>query len=134
MSDAIPHNALVVVADGGKAIFFRNHGKGLTVSLKEERRLVPDPATEQGPSGSRPVEQTTRQTDEASFVNVVAHALQALHGQNGFEALVLVAPATALGELRSAMHKSVAATVVRSMSKDLTNQTTAEIEKALMKS
>ena len=114
-------------------MFFRNVGHGLTLSLKEERRLLPDSATEQGPSGSRPVEQSLKQTEEASFVNVVAHALQALHGQGGFTALVLVAAPATLGELRSALHKSVMGTVVRSLAKDLTHQTTAEIGAALSK-
>ncbi len=131
MADGIPSNALIVVADGGKAIFFRNTGSGATVTLKEERRLTPDSATEQGPSGSRPSDQSVKQTGEASFVNVVAHELQALHGKGAFKALVLVAPATTLGELRSAIHKQVAETVVHSVSKDLTNHSTADIAKSL---
>ena len=86
--------------------------------------MVPNPAEEQGPSGARPVEQSQHQTEGATFVNVVAHALHAMLGQNAFKDLVLVAPPETLGELRSAIHKTVAATVVRSLSKDLTHQTT----------
>ena len=131
MTDTIPAKALIVVADGGKAILFWNTGTGGTVTLREERRLTPDTAVEQGPSGSRPVEQTVRQTAEATFVNTVAHVLHAMHGQNAFSALVLVAPPATLGELRSALHHSLEATVVRSLPKDLTNHTTADIQKAL---
>ena len=131
MTGAIPNKALVVVADGGKAIFFRNTGNGSTVSLHEERRVVPNAEEEQGPSGSRPAEQTVRQTQEATFVNVVAHTLHAMHGQGEFTSLVLVAAPRTLGELRSAIHKSVEATVVRSLDKDLTNHSTSDIAKAL---
>ena len=131
MTDTIPNQALIVVADGGKAILFRNTGSGHAVVLREERRLTPNAETEQGPSGSRPVEQSESQTAEASFVNVIAHALHAMHGQGEFKALVLVAAPATLGELRSAIHKSVAATVACSISKDLTNHTTKEIAEAL---
>ena len=131
MMDEIPNKALIVVADGGKAIFFRNTGKGATVTLQEERRMVPNAADAQGPSGSRPAEQTRHQTDEATFVNTLAHTLHTLHGQGGYTALVLVAAPQTLGELRSAIHKSVEATVVRSLDKDLTNHTTQDIAKAL---
>ena len=131
MTNTIPDKALIVVADGGKAILFRNTGSHGAVVLHEERRLTPDTDTEQGPSGSRPVEQTQRQTAEASFVNAVAHTLHAMHGQGDFTALVLVAAPQTLGELRSAVHKSVAAAVVHSISKDLTNHTTSDIAKAL---
>lgn len=131
MTDKIPTKALIVVADGGKAILFRNTGTGGTVTLHEERRLTPDTVVAQGPSGSRPAEQTVRQTQEATFVNTVAHILHAMHGQNEFTALVIVAPPKTLGELRSALHHSLEATIVHSLPKDLTNQTTAEIQKAL---
>ena len=131
MTDSIPPKALIVVADGGKAILFRNTGKSGALSLHEERRLTPDTAVEQGPSGSRPAEQTIAQTAGATFVNTVAHVLHAMHGKNEFSDLVLVAAPKTLGELRSALHTSLAATVVHSMPKDLTNHTTAEIQKAL---
>ena len=131
MTQTIPAKALIVVADGGKAILFRNTGTGGTLSLREETRLTPDTAVEQGPSGSRPAEQSVQQTQEASFVNTVAHVLQSMHGQNAYEALFLVAAPKTLGELRSALHKSVEGTVVGSLSKDLTNHTTADIQAAL---
>lgn len=131
MTDSIPANALIVVADAGKAILFRNTGTGHALELREERRLTPDTTAEQGPSGSRPPDQSLSQTHGASFVNTVAHVLQSMHGKNDFSALFLVAPPKTLGELRSALHKSVEGTVVGSLSKDLTNQPLAAIHKAL---
>ncbi|MDP2295108.1 MAG: hypothetical protein Q8M24_06550 [Pseudolabrys sp.] len=38
---SIPNKALIVIADGRKAILFRNTGDGDTVTLHEERRLSP---------------------------------------------------------------------------------------------
>ena len=129
--DKIPENALVVVADGGKAILFRNSGVGGAVKLKEERRVTPDSAVEQGPSGSRPADQSVKQTAEASFVNTLAHLLHRMHDHKEFSAVVLIAAPTALGELRSALHGSVTSAVVGSLAKDYTNHTTHDIEKAL---
>ena len=41
MADKIPHNALVVVADGTGARFFRNAGHGDTVALAAEGGVTP---------------------------------------------------------------------------------------------
>ncbi len=74
MSSSIPDHALVVVADGRGAILFRNEGSTGEVSLREERRLSPKNLRDEGPSGSRPTEQTPRQTDEATFAKQLADA------------------------------------------------------------
>ena len=71
----IPHNALIVIADGGGATLFRSSGSGAELSLKEERKLSPKDLSEEGPSGSRPEDQTPRQTNEATFAKQLAQAL-----------------------------------------------------------
>ena len=53
MSSIVPNTALVVVADGRKAILLRNVGSGSVVSLREERRLTPKDLSSDGPSGPR---------------------------------------------------------------------------------
>ncbi len=130
MTESIPQNALVVVADGGKAILFRNEGQGGELSLREEQRLEPATMT-QGPSGSRPEEQSPKQTGEATFAKNLAHVLETMHNDGKFKQLVLVADPQTLGQIRAAMHKSLAAAVVRSISKDLTNNPVKEIERSL---
>lgn len=130
MSDKIPGNALVLVADGAKAILLRNTGQGDTLSLHEEARLTPD-SEGAGPSGSRPQEQAPGQTSEAGFANQLAQHLQALHGRNGFKALVLVADPQTLGQIRGALHGGVAAAVTHSVAKDLTNHPLKDIQAAL---
>lgn len=131
MTTAIPRNALVLVADGRKAILLRNDGAGGDVSLREERRLSPKDLLDDGPSGSRPEDQTPRQTDEATFAKQLANALSQMKQSGAFEALVLIADPQTLGQLRDTMHKYVERSLVLTLAKDLTNHSVAEIAKAL---
>ena len=131
MTTNIPKNALVLVADGRKALLLRNEGSGTEVSLREERRLSPQSRLGEGPSGSRPEEQTPRQTDEATFAKQLTQTLHAMLQEREFDALVLVADPQTLGQLRGAMHKEVEKSLVRTLDKDLTNHTIAEIARAL---
>lgn len=127
----IPAKALIVVADGQKAIFLRNIAPAGPVTLREEERLGPKNLAGEGPSGARPNEQTPHQTDEATFAKQLAHKLFTMKEAGGFDALVLAADPRTLGELRQTMHKTVEASLVRTLNKDLTNHSTAEIEGAL---
>lgn len=131
MSNTIPNNALIVVADGHKAILLRNTGTGSDVSLREERRLSPKDLSHDGPSGSRPEDQTPRQTNEATFAKQLAQALYGMKQAGDFESLVLVADPQTLGQLRDAMHKSVEASLAFTLNKDLTNHSIPEITRAL---
>ena len=56
MADNIPHNALVVVADGTGARFFRNAGHGNMVSLSADGEFNPTDLLNDGPAGKRPKE------------------------------------------------------------------------------
>jgi protein required for attachment to host cells len=49
-----------------------------------------------------------------------------------YDALDLAADPRTLGELRQTMHKTVEASFVRTLNKDLTGHSTAEIENALI--
>ena len=131
MTKAIPKDALIVVADGRKAILLRNHGAGGEVSLTEERRLSPKDLQDDGPSGSRPEDQTPRQTNEATFAKQLANMLQRMKLSGSYDSLVLIADPQTLGQLRDTMHKEVEASLALTMAKDLTNHSVAEIAKAL---
>lgn len=130
MSKTVPANALVVVADGGKAILFRNVGQGEGLTLKEERRVEPSNVV-QGPSGSRPEDQTPKQTEEATFAKNLTKLLTSMHDEHAFKEMVLVADPQTLGQMRDAMHKSLEGAIAWSLSKDLTNNSLKEIEKSL---
>jgi protein required for attachment to host cells len=85
----IPHNTLVVVGDGRKALFLRNHGAQLNIQLEVERRLLHEtPATHDmgtdrpgrtvsGPGGVRSaMEQTDwHHLEEDRFVDTIAAVL-----------------------------------------------------------
>ena len=130
---SIPQKALVVIADGRKAILFRNTGDGKTVELHEEKRLTPKDLLDSGPSGSRPEEQSPNQTDEATFAKQLADKLYKMKHGGEFDAMVLAADPQTLGQMRDSLHKTVADSIVVSLPKDLTNHSTNDIAAALNK-
>ena len=132
MSNAIPHNAMIVVADGGKAILFRNDDSSGGLSLKEVQRLSPKHLQDEGPSGSRPGEQTPSQTDEATFAKQIAQAVNHMKLDGDFDKLVLIADSQTLGQFREVMHKTVEASLVLTLAKDLTNHSANEITKVIL--
>ena len=127
----IPRNALIAVADGGKAILLRNVGAGEALSLREERRLTPKDFVDDGPSGSRPEDQSPKATAEATFAKHLIQALTRMHDDNAFTDLVLIADPQTLGQLRDAMHKPLEKSIVFSLAKDYTNESISEITTAL---
>ena len=130
----VPPDALVVVADGAKAILLRNTGTGSELSLQEEKRVTPKSLSAkggQGPSGSRPGDQTIHQAEEATFAKQLAEALYEMRHKGDYKQLVLIADPQTLGQLRECLHKEVEASMVFTLSKDYTNQSVPDIEKAL---
>ena len=75
MADKIPHNALVVVADGTGARFFRNAGQDFKVSFAAEGKFNPTNLLDEGPAGHRPPESSKQETDEATFAKQLAKEL-----------------------------------------------------------
>ena len=129
----VPNNALVVVADGGKALFLRakaGHGGALAILHEVEKLNIGDKPL-QGPSGSRPEDQTEKQTGEASFANHVAKHLEQMSKSGHAGDIVIAADPKTLGEIRSALHKTVADKVAFTLDKDLTNHSLPDIAKAL---
>ena len=86
----IPHNALVVVADGVGARFFRNSGQAGKITLVAEGELKPHDLLNDGPSGKRPPESSHQETDEATFAKQLAHELYRRAHSGDFAALALV--------------------------------------------
>ena len=129
MSDSktIPQQTLVVVADGHRAVLFRTHGVNDAMTLTEERQLTPQNLAAEGPSGSRPEEQTPRQTDEATFAKQLAAELFTLKQANKYEHMVLAADPQTLGQLRSALHKTVQSSIALTLDKELTNHSAGDI-------
>ena len=141
--DIIPHNSLVLVGDGQKALFLRNRGSALDVDLVVEQILEQDnPATrEQGTD--RPGQSTAspavarsamEQVDwhhiaKERFANEIAEALYRHAHANLFDRLIIIAPPKILGQLRKACHAEVVARIAAEIPKELTSHPVSEIGK-----
>jgi protein required for attachment to host cells len=131
MADKIPHNALVVVADGTGARFFRNAGHGDTVALSAEGEVTPANLRDDGPAGKRPTESSPQETDEATFAKQLAHELNRRAYRGDFAALVLIADPQTLGQIRPTLHQEVQERLVVEVGKTLTKASVREIQNAL---
>ena len=141
----LPNNTLVLVADGRKMLFLRNHGNAAQIDLRVEAHREQDnpPSHDQGSDapgrsfasiGSRrsAMEETDfHQIAEDRFAAEAADLLRERALGGDFETLVVVAPPRTLGELRKHYHKEVASRIVDEISKDLTDCPIGEIEAAL---
>ena len=127
----IPHQALIVVADGVGARFFRNAGGSGKLQLTSEGELKPSHLGSDGPSGHRPKDSSHQETDEATFTKQLAHELYRRAHAEDFAALVLIADPQTLGQIRPLLHKEVQDRTVREVHKTLTKATVAEIERSL---
>ncbi len=141
----VPHNALVLVGDGQKALFLRNMGNPRQVRLVVEQILEQSnpPTREQGtdsPGRARPSLGAARSAmDEVDwhhlakerFAAELAEALYRHAHAGSFEQLVIFAPAKVLGNLRKAFHAEVLERVVAEIPKELTSHPVAEIERRI---
>lgn len=124
----IPHNTLVVVADGRAARLFRNVGDESGLKLHQETTLDASDAANDGPAGSQPQDSDT---GEAAFAKVLAHKVNQMALQHAFDHVVLVADPTTLGELRPQLHKEVVQRTMAEVAKDWTNTPLEQISSAL---
>lgn len=141
----LPHNSVVLVADGRKMLFLRNEGDNAAPNLiveKAQEHVNPatrDQATDAAGRASSPrggvqssVEPTDfHQLEEDRFAAEAADFLKVRALKNNFETLIIVAPPKTLGELRKHYHKEVSNRLAGELGKDLTNHSIADIEKAV---
>lgn len=148
----VPHNAFVLVADGRKALFFRNEGDAefpnLQVEHAEEHVNPADrdqktdaagasSSTQNGaggqfaPSRGSMGETDYHQQEEDRFAVDMADMLKRRALANEFESLIIVAPPKTLGELRKHYHKEVSDRLKGELAKDLTGHPVPDIEQAL---
>ena len=139
----VPHNALLLVGDGQKALFLRNKGTARRVRLVVEQILECDnpPTREQGtdrPGRTNASVGAVRSAMEEAdwhhiakerFAGKLADALYRHVHANRFEKLVIIAPPKILGNLRKAFHAEVAERVTGEIPKELTSHPVAEIER-----
>jgi protein required for attachment to host cells len=123
-----------IIADGGRARFVERDEQGAyrtVVSLvaadmhKRSSDLGQDrPArAQESSSPTRHAIQPRRDLHEAAkedFVKLVAEEIEAEHGRDQFDRLVLIAPPRVLTELKQKLSKPIAKIVVKDLQKDLT--------------
>lgn len=131
MAHKIPRDALVVVADGTGARFFRNKGQENKVSLSADGEFKPADLLDDGPAGHRPPESSGRETDEATFAKQLAKELYRRAHGGDFAALVLIADPQTLGQIRPSLHKEVKDRLISEVGKTLTKASIKDIQKAL---
>ena len=143
---ALPHQALVMVADGKKLLFLRNHGDQNQIDLRTEahdarhdrknRELRSDAPGLQAQrwGDGRPAmgETDFHQQDEDRWAKNAAEELKKRALRNDFDALAIIAPPRVLGVLRKELHKEVERKIVLTVNKEMTDRPIPDIEELLV--
>jgi protein required for attachment to host cells len=141
----LPHDALVLVADGRKMLFFRNQGDENQIDLRTEahearkerkdREIKSDaPGTVKQSAGygrSTYEEADFQQQEEDRWIKDAADELRARVLRNDFGALAIVAPPKALGVLKKSLHKEVQKRIVCTVNKEMSGRPIPDIEALL---
>jgi len=142
----LPNNALVLVIDGRKLLFFRNQGDENQIDLRTEahnkRHDLPDrgmrtdaPGTTAQSAGyGRPTYEETdfHQLEEERWAHAAAEELNRRAIANDFDALAIIAPPKTLGEIRRKLHKEAAERVMCEIPKEMTGRPIPDIEALLV--
>lgn len=138
------HGAWVLVADGRKAVVYRNQGdpdlpdlrvvESFTHAAAATHDLGTDrPGRVYGADGRRSAVEATdfHEAEETRFLHDVAGFLDGRAAERAFSALVVVAPPKVLGTLRAALPAAVLACLVAELGKDLAHCDAGEVERHL---
>jgi protein required for attachment to host cells len=129
----LPKGAIIAVADGEKLNLFINDGENGTLKLTafDSPKIEEINAGSGNRHSSSSANPADSQQDEDGFAVGIADILNkhALGGKT--DKVVVVAAPRTLGELRKHYHKTLVALLAGEIAKDLTNHSTAEIEKAI---
>ena len=130
----VPHQALVVLANGEKFVLMRNVGQPFEPKLERVTELDleltnfsagvrhQDPAGQR--SGSTDIDELAHGAAIAEWLNT-----QALRG--GIGEVVIAADPKTLGQIRQHCHKELESRIAGEVAKDLINSPLPEIERAL---
>jgi len=143
---AIPHGALVLVADGKKMLWLRNHGDSGLIDLRTEshderadpmdRDIKTDAPGTQGQrwGDGRPAMDETdfHQQGEDRWIRDAAEEVNRRALTNDFEALAVIVPPRALGQFRKKLHKEAERRIVLTVNKEMTDRPIPDIEELLV--
>jgi len=141
----LPHNGLVLVADGRKTLFFRNHGDENHIDLRTEshdarqdrkeryfRTDAPGTMKQSFGFGHSTYEETNfQQQEEDRWIKDAADELKERALRNDFDALAIVAPPRSLGILKKCLHKEVERRIVCTVNKEMSGRPIPDIEALL---
>jgi protein required for attachment to host cells len=141
----LPHNTLVLVADGRKMLFFRNRGDENQIDLRTEshdarydrkdrdiKTDAPGTTKQSAGYGRSTYEETDfQQQEEDRWIKDAADELKSRVLRNDFDALAIVAPPKALGLLKKCLHKEVEKRVVVAVNKEMSGRPIPDIEALL---
>lgn len=142
----IPHDALIFVGDGRKALFLRNAGTPTEPHFVTENVVKQDDNPSTAAQGSdRPgrsfasvgsqrsaMEKTDwHEIEEQRFAREAADIIARMVRARDIKHVVIAAPPRTLAELRQALADDVRARVIGEVAKDFTRQPVAEIAKHL---
>ena len=142
----LANNALVLVTDGRKTLFFRNHGDENQIDLRteayEEREDLKNSEIKTDSAGSskqsfgygRPAMEETdfHQLEEDRWAHSAAETVNQRVLNNDFDALAIVAPPKTLGILRKKLHKEAERRLVCEIPKEMTGRPIPDIEALLV--
>jgi protein required for attachment to host cells len=143
----LANNTLVLVTDGRKTLFFRNHGDENQIDLRteshDEREDAPDREMKTdapgaigqsaGYSGRVAYEETDfHQLEEDRWAHTAAEEVNKRVLSNDFDALAIIAPPKTLGVLRKKLHKEAERRLVCEIPKEMTGRPIPDIEALLV--
>ena len=130
MKFTVPANAMIVVADGSHASFYRNKANS-GVQLEKLSGVTPESNSAQG-AASLPTETSPNEKGEADFAKQLAQELYHRVPQGEIPAVVLIADPQTLGQIRPSLHQEVTKRLTGELHKTLTKSSVADIEQILL--
>ena len=142
----LPHDALVLVADGRKMLFFRNQGDEEHIDLRTEahdrredrkdseiKTDAPGGIHQSAGYGRSTYEEADfHQQEEDRWIKDAADELKERALRNDYDALAIVAPPKALGVLRKCLHKEVEKRLLCTVNKEMSGRPVPDIEALLV--
>jgi len=142
---SVGNGAWVLVGDGRRALFFQNHGDAELLDLRViETRIDENPATRdqgsdkpgrsfasKGGVRSAVEDSDWHEMEEERFARAMADRINQEAESGELNAIAIIAPPRALGEIRKELSAKAQSKVVGELAKDLTRHPLKDIEKAL---
>lgn len=143
---ALPNQALVLVTDGRKTLYFRNEGDENQIDLRieahderadlsnsEMKTDAPGTSFQSFSPGRSSYDETDfHQQEEDRWVKDAAEELKRRALRQDYKALAIIAPPKALGVLRKELHKEVERRIVLTLNKEMTDRPIPDIEDLLV--